>query len=261
MRGLRNALDGTTSAAARVVAVRESPIAGRIVCEACGHANGTTRLTCKNCHAELERSAAAPGAAPFVAIKYTDASQQTAALQRVAADVQKILTPNEELLYIALQNATALSVKRDSVVATNNRLILYRPGVLGRISFEDFQWQDVRNAKIKQGALSSEVTVETTQGRRVVLGSLGKDQAKRLYSLVQQLEQEWREKRRVREMEEARARAGGVQIGHIPSTTSPPIAGPDDPVQRLARAKTMFDQGLISEAEFDTVKAKILASM
>jgi hypothetical protein len=235
----------------------------QIVCEACGHANSTNRQTCKNCRATLAGTSAIPmvGLPIAVSIKYSDPSQQTAVLQKVAADVMKILTPNEELLYIALQNMAALSVRKDSVVATNNRLILYRPGVLGRISFEDFQWQDVKNAKINQGFVSSTVSVETTQGRKVVMGGLDKEQAKRLYSLVQQLEQEWREKRRVREMEEDRAKAGGIQFGAglFPSAAAP--AAPDDPVQRLAKAKTMLDQGLISETEYDTVKAKILAAM
>ena len=61
-----------------------------------------------------------------VPIRYTDASQEAEALQKVAADVAKILTPNEEILYIALQNNTALSIVKDSVVATTNRIICYK---------------------------------------------------------------------------------------------------------------------------------------
>ena len=200
--------------------------------------------------------------ASIPAIRETDPSQSTETLTKIASEVARILTPNEELLYIALQNATALSIKKDCVVATTNRLIAYRPSLLGRVDFTDFLWQDVANARIKQGMLSTEFSAETTDGRSVVVGGLDKDQAKRLYGICQQMEQEWREKRRVRQMEEERARAGGVQL-HVPTggTATPAGAPAEDPVEKLAKAKKMLDQQLISEAEYDTLKAKILASM
>jgi hypothetical protein len=192
-----------------------------------------------------------------IPIRYADASQQTEALQKVAADVSKILTPHEEILYIALQNNTALSIAKDSVVATNNRIICYKPSILGRVAFEDFLWQDVKDDKITQGFLATDFSVETVRGKRAELTSLDKDQAKRLYAICQQMEQEWREKRRVREMEEARAKAGGVNIAAPQSGNAPA----DDPVAKLAKAKQMLDQSLISEAEYESLKARILSSM
>jgi hypothetical protein len=192
-------------------------------------------------------------------IRYSDQSQEKGEVQGIAADVSKILTPNEEILYIAVQNITALQLRSDAVVATSNRAICYRPAALGRVAFDDFQWQDVRNARIVQGMLSTQFVIETLDGRSASMDGLDKDQAKRLYGICQQMEQEWREKRRVREMEEARARSGGVHLG----ASAPAPAGPpaEDPVAKLAKAKQMLDQGLISEAEYDTLKAKILSSM
>ncbi len=192
-----------------------------------------------------------------IPIRYADASQQAEALQKVAADVSKILTPSEEILYIALQNNTALSIAKDSVVATTNRVICYKPSILGRVVFEDFLWQDVKDAKITQGFLATDFAVETVKGLRAELTSLDKDQAKRLSAICQQREQEWREKRRVREMEESRAKAGGVHIASPQGAGAPA----EDPVAKLAKAKQMLDQSLISEAEYESVKAKILSSM
>lgn len=147
---------------------------------------------------------------PTLPIQRIDSDQDRGQLAKIASDVQSILTPGEDILYVVLQNATSLSPKKDAVVATNNRIILYRPGILGRISFDDFQWQDVKNVHLKQGMLSTEVEVQSTEGRVEKAGGLSKEQAKRLYAISQQMEQEWREKRRVRQMEEARAAAGGV---------------------------------------------------
>jgi hypothetical protein len=185
-----------------------------------------------------------------------DESQQSSGVRGVAAEVQKILTPNESLLYVAVQNIAAMTLTPDAAVATSNRLILFRPALLGRVTFEDVPWQDVRNARIAQGVLSTDLTVETVDGRTLQMKELDKEQAKRLYAVAQQMEQEWREKRRVREMEEARARAGGIVMGA-------PAGGatPEDPVARLAKAKQMLDQGLISETEYDALKARILSGI
>jgi len=193
-----------------------------------------------------------------IPIKFVEAEQDPEALQKVARDVAKILTPSEEILFIATQNITAMSIRKDSVVVTTNRIIGFSPGVLGRVSFRDYQWQDVLDVSMKQGMLSTEISINTAAGRQEV-GAIDKEQAKRLYGIAQQMEQEWREKRRVREMEEARARAGGVYMGGLPGMATPTTAAPEDPVAKLARAKAMLDQGLISETEYDALKAKVLS--
>jgi hypothetical protein len=203
-----------------------------------------------------------PGGIP---IKYTDPQQDNLAIQAIASEVAAILTPNEEIICVALQNATAVTVKKDAVVVTSNRVILYKPGLLGRISFVDFQWRDVVSVKMNQGMLSTEITVQNTSGESQRVGNLDKEQAKRLYGIAQQYEQEWREKRRVREMEEARAKSGGVFLGSMPFSSGPVAPAPaepvEDPVQRMAKAKAMWDQGFITETEFQALKAKILSTL
>jgi hypothetical protein len=190
-------------------------------------------------------------------IQHTDPDQDQDTLARVVDGVQSILTPNEEILYIALQNKMSLSLKKDSVVATNNRFIIYRPDILGRVRFSDYLWEDVKDVKIHEGMLTADVNVELVDGRQEALGGLDKTQVRRLYAICQQKEQEWREKRRIRDMEEARARSGGVHLG---AGFTPPNQASDDPVEKLAKAKAMLDQGLITEAEYEGLKAKIIAS-
>ena len=81
-------------------------------------------------------------------------------------DVSSLLTPNERIERIAHQNATALGQKRDAVVCTNNRLIIYRGGWFGKLTFEDFLWQDVIDAHLKEGSFSSTLLVNTKAGPR-----------------------------------------------------------------------------------------------
>ena len=185
----------------------------------------------------------------------------TEAQREVAERVSKILTPNEQILAIARQSKIALSVRKDSIVATSNRLIMFRPSIVGRMDFTDHMWEDVQNVRLREGILSTEMTATLLDGSIDTLGALDKTQARDVYRVSQQKELEWREKRRVRDLEEARAAAGGVQVmtsGADPNTLTSPGG---DAVERLAQAKSMLDRGLITEAEYETQKAKILSGI
>ena len=62
-------------------------------------------------------------------------------------------------------------------------------------------------------------------------------------------------------MEEDRARAGGVVVQSGLTTPSAPVQATvptEDPIARLTKAKAMLDQGLITQTEYDDLKAKIL---
>ncbi|MCY4438172.1 MAG: SHOCT domain-containing protein [Chloroflexi bacterium] len=47
----------------------------------------------------------------------------------------------------------------------------------------------------------------------------------------------------------------------MPTDGTPAKGLAEDPVERLAKAKSMFEQELISEAEYETLKANILQKM
>lgn len=191
-----------------------------------------------------------------------DPSQQEEAVQKVAQNVSEILTRDEQILYICMQNFNAGPVKK-SIVATTRRLIYFEPQIFGRFNFRDYPWHDLLDAQLNQGMISSEMTVRLTQGQAETLGNLDKEQARRIYSICQQQEDEWREKRRLRQLEEDRARSGGVVVqSGTPAAAAPaPAPAPEDPVERLAKAKGLLDRGLISEEEYNAVKTRILENL
>jgi hypothetical protein len=68
----------------------------------------------------------------------------------------------------------------------------------------------------------------------------------------------------VRELEELRAKSGGVSVGGGVGRAPAGAAGADGaqaPAARLQRAREMLDQGLLTDAEFEQVKARILAEL
>jgi hypothetical protein len=118
-----------------------------------------------------------------IPIRYVDPEQDTLALQRIAQLAARILAPGEEIVFIAAENTAAMSVKRDSVVITTNRIIAFRPGALGRETFHDYRWQDVLDVGMEEGMLSTEIVIETPTGKRQV-GWIAREQAKRLHEIA-----------------------------------------------------------------------------
>ena len=87
---------------------------------------------------------------------------------------------------------------------------------------------------------------------------LRKEQAQAVYRICQGQDQAWREKRRVRELEELRARSGGIQVSAGGLGQARRAEG--DSVRRLQEAKQMLDAKLITDAEYEAIKAKIVSS-
>ncbi|WP_208450627.1 MULTISPECIES: SHOCT domain-containing protein [Burkholderia cepacia complex] len=137
-------------------------------------------------------------------------------------------------------------------------------GLIGGFSPVDLRWQDIKTAHIKAGIFGSTLTVTAlTQPDLASGGSLRgfqfsglrKSEAQAIYRFCQAQEQAWREKRRQRELEEMRAKSDGFQGGFGDSAA----AAGEGPTERLQKAKAMLDQGLISDSEYETIKAKVIS--
>jgi hypothetical protein len=120
---------------------------------------------------------------------------------------------------------------------------------------------------ITYSANMSDTAVDEGESQVLEIASLTKTAAGDLYRVCQEQDQAWREKRRVRSMEEMRARSGGVQIatGFNPgglAAAQPMLPEAENgPTQRLAHAKDLLDQHLITDAEYQEIKAKIIAGL
>ena len=187
--------------------------------------------------------------------------------------VQSLLIPGERLECYAIQHRlSALTHRRLVVGATSGRLIAVQRGLISGFTTQDIRWQDLRDAQLQVGIFAATLTVAADSAddlagagggaRALRFTGLLKEQAKEVYRACQSQEQAWREKRRVRELEEMRARSGGVHLGGVPGMAG---AAADDPGRspqaRLQRAREMFDQDLLTDAEYEQVKARILGEL
>ncbi|HEY9229792.1 MAG TPA: SHOCT domain-containing protein [Gemmatimonadaceae bacterium] len=188
--------------------------------------------------------------------------------------LRALLIPGEEIEAMAVQRRIfALTHRREAVAATTGRLIIVHRNLIAGYKPIDCRWQDVHQSGVTVGIFGATLTVAASHGndlamdqqggaRVLGLNGLRKDEAQEVYRVCQAREQAWREKRRVRELEEMRAKAGGFQFagsGLGASATSSDANG--EPAARLQRAKEMLKSGLLTDAEFEQIKAKILAEL
>jgi len=141
-----------------------------------------------------------------------------------------------------------------------------RRKLLGGYDVTTIRWQDLEEVTLRVGMLSADLALRagkatdlTSLGaagaHRVEFTGLAREPAQAVYRICQTQDQAWREKRRVRELEELRARSGGIQVSTGPALA--PQAGELDAVRRLQEAKQLLDARLITDAEYEAIKAKI----
>ena len=201
-----------------------------------------------------------------------DAELDEPGLQRAFADLKSVLIPQETLEAWAVQRRLfALTHRRVLLAATSGRLVWLTRKLIGGFDVANVRWQDLEQVSLRVGVFSATLQVVAGQGadlalqesaasRRLEFNGLRKDQAQAVYRICQAQDQAWREKRRIRELEELRARAGGVQLTGLAAAPAPaPAAGAGDVPRRLQEAKQMLDSRLITDSEYETIKARILS--
>jgi hypothetical protein len=192
-------------------------------------------------------------------------------LQRPLEYLRSILIPAETLEAWAVQHRLfALTHRRVLVAATSGRLIMLTRHLIGGFDVSDIRWQDLEEVTVRVGIFAADLAIRAgkasdlasqgaTGSRRLDFVGLRKEQAQAVYRICQAQDQAWREKRRVRELEELRARAGGIQVTSGPLPTSVGAATGSDAVRRLQEAKQMLEAKLITDSEYEAIKAKIVS--
>jgi Bacterial PH domain len=196
----------------------------------------------------------------------SDAAAEAEDLAGPLGQLRGVLIPGETLEAFAIQRRLfALTHRRILIAATSGRLVVLTRKLFGGFDVTTIRWQDLEEVTLHVGMLSADLALRAgkatdlaslaTQGsQRVDFRGLRREQAQAVYRICQTQDQAWREKRRVRELEELRARSGGIQVSSGPAA---PAAG-DDAVRRLQEAKQLLEARLITDAEYEAIKAKIV---
>ena len=188
------------------------------------------------------------------------------------ATLQGLLTSGETLeAWAAQRRLYALKNRRVLIAATSGRFISLKRRLFGGYDSADIRWQDLKETRISAGIIAADLILIAQSSSDLNIGAevnrvwsfegLHKDQAQAMYRICQQHDQVWREKRRVRELEELRAKSGGVQISGQPAYRADAAGAESEPARRLRQAREMLEAKLISDSEFETIKAKIVSGL
>jgi hypothetical protein len=200
-----------------------------------------------------------------------DNSSEDSNVKKALDHLNSVLVKDETLEAWAVQRRLfALTHRRILVASTSGRFIEIKRGLLGGFEMIDFRWQDLYDAKLKVGIFgadismkvfgSADLAISKDVAKVLTLNGFRKEQAEQIYRLAQAQDQSWREKRRIRELEELRAKSGGLTIG---STTGIQQSGnlPEDAATKLQQAKQMLENKLITDSEYESIKARIISGL
>ena len=197
--------------------------------------------------------------------KFISEEQDESAIRKILPKVSELLTKDETIEYIAVQKKIVVNISPDAIVLTNKRFIFVQPSLFG-MKFQDHPWREVQDVHMSEQMIGATLTCRTVAGKVIACDSIPKKQARKVYSYAQHVEEQAYDKRQQLELEKMRASAGGVVL-HAPAAppvTSPPplpASAADDPLAALAQLKKLLTAELITEEEFASKKAEILARL
>ena len=223
--------------------------------------------------------------------KFLSDEQDPKAVEKIYLRLADLLTTGEEILYIAVQKKPIVNLFPDCVALTNKRVLFFTPANLGlTIKFVDFVWKDIVDVYTKEEIIGAIFSVKTTNGAEMGVDYLPKVQARKLYQYAQERKESEREARRLRGLEEKRAESGAIQFEnaarlssqqpvtpveqipvpepvHIPEPVPAPAPvvqetpKPDELTEKLKKLRMLFDNGLISQEEYNQKKLDLLSDL
>ncbi|MEO6849859.1 MAG: PH domain-containing protein [Mucilaginibacter sp.] len=207
--------------------------------------------------------------------KFLNDQQDPKAVEKVYSRLVDLLTTGEEVIYIATQKKPLVNLLPDCVALTSKRVLFFTPANLGlSIKFIDFVWKDIVDVFCKEEIIGAVFTVKTTNGAEMGVDYLPKVQGRKLYQYAQERKEAEREARRLRDLEEKRAESGSFNFEAHNATATPepepvvaaPVAHievpkPDELTEKLKKLRTLFDNGLISQEEYNAKKLELLSDL
>ena len=223
--------------------------------------------------------------------KFLNEEQDPKTVEKVYFRLVDLLSSGEEIIYIAVQKKPLVNLFPDCIAITNKRILFFTPANLGlSIKFVDFVWKDIVDVYTKEEIIGAIFSVKTTNGAEMAVDYLPKVQGRKLYQYAQERKEVEREARRQRDLEQKRAESGAVQFDNPARTTAAqqvfatpaPVAAPqiqepvappapapvvqqvatpkpDELTEKLKRLKMLFDNGLISQEEYNAKKLDLLS--
>lgn len=185
--------------------------------------------------------------------------------EKVQGKLQSLLMSNETINKSALEiRLNSLFARRRLIAITNSRIIFVYRNKLGGYDMKDCQWKDLIDVKLSENVFPTyfgstlDFKFSNSPVAEIKISGIKSNMAAEIYAFSQREEQTWEEKKRIRSIEEDRAKAGGVHINGIPNVNNLGGKPHKDISEELMSVKKLLDDGTITDAEFQEIKSKIL---
>lgn len=206
--------------------------------------------------------------------KFLYEQQDPKAVEKVYSRLVELLPPGEDTLYIATQKKPLVNLLPDCIVITNRRVLFFSPANLGlSLKFVDFVWKDIADVSMKEEIIGSVFTIKTTQGAEMSVDYLPKVQGRKLYQFSQECRENERKREELHKVQNTpymSFEAPASQSYSPPVAPTPPPAPapelvveqkPDELTEKLKKLKLLFDNGLISQEEYNQKKLELLSEL
>ncbi|WP_270089625.1 PH domain-containing protein [Sphingobacterium sp. SYP-B4668] len=228
--------------------------------------------------------------------KYIQDGQDVKVVEKLVDKLQDMMTPGEQIDYIALQKKPAVTILPDSIAVSSKRIFLCEFTKLGlATNFEIFSWKDIKDIAFKEEIFGSKVTVIPLTGENLSIDYIPKIQARKLYQLIKgALETNKKEETKIERITEIPKPAPVIieeqeerpsdshpiseyttpaEPTPVPSYTTAPLPPPlneqatpveeadDEITLKLKKLKSLFDKQLITQAEYENKKNELLSQL
>ncbi|MDT3405185.1 PH domain-containing protein [Mucilaginibacter terrae] len=216
--------------------------------------------------------------------KFLNDQQDPKAVEKVYSRLVELLPPGEETLYIATQKKPLVNLLPDTIVITNRRVLFFTPANLGlSLKFIDFIWKDIADVNMKEEIIGAVFTIKTTQGAEMGVDYLPKSQGRKLYQYSQECRENERKREELQKIQhtpppprpvEKPAEEPAKPVFEAPAPAPQPVtpppapapspvveAKPDELTEKLKKLKMLFDNGLISQEEYNQKKMELLSDL
>jgi hypothetical protein len=211
--------------------------------------------------------------------KFLNDQQDPKAVEKVYSRLLELLPPGEDTLYIAVQKKPVVNLLPDCVVVTNRRVLFFSPANLGfSITFVDFVWKDIADVNMKEEIIGAVFTIKTTKGAEMSVDYLPKIQARKLYQFSQECRENERKREELQKIQQTlppppapvekpieqlfAPRPAPVEAPAPPPAPEPVVEQkPDELTEKLKKLKMLFDNGLISQEEYNQKKMELLSEL
>lgn len=161
----------------------------------------------------------------------------------------------------------AFKIRPSALVLTNRRVLVLNRTLFTRV-FLDLAWAEVLDAHLMENWRGALFYVKSIDGHTLALNYLPPNTTRAAYAYAQRAEELASEWRRMRRMEEERARARGVPIQDVitsdfpPTFPPPPAVSPANEIEAgLRRLLDLKNKGLISEDEYAAKRNHLLSRL